>query len=380
VADLTLRYPSRTVASRVRIAAGGLDHLGAFVALTSGAIRAIIITDRNVAPLYLARARRSLRAAGVRVEDVVLPAGERTKQARPLALLWDRFAALGLGRGDAVVALGGGVIGDLAGFAAATWLRGIAWIGVPTTVLAQVDSSVGGKTGIDLAAAKNLSGAFHQPAGVLVDPGTLETLPARQRRAGLVEVVKMGMAVDASLFRWVEGNAAALASGEIDTLGEAVVRSIRVKARVVTADERETEGGPRMALNYGHTLGHALEAACDYRGILHGEAVALGMRVAARLSTSLAGLDVDARARQDALLDRLGVARRAPRVPFDRVLAAMRQDKKRVRRGVRWVLTPRIGHASVPRLIPSGLVRAACREAWSRPARDAVRSSRGGGT
>jgi 3-dehydroquinate synthase len=365
VADLVLRYPSRPATSRVRIAPGGLGRLGRFVADVAAPGRVVVVTDRNVARHHLAPALRALRAAGIAAESVVLPPGERTKSTARVAGLWERFAAAGLTRRDAVVALGGGVIGDLAGFAAATWLRGVPWIGVPTSVLAQVDSSVGGKTGIDLPAGKNLGGAFHQPAGVLVDPETLRTLPQRQRRAGLAEVVKMGMAVDASLFRWTEREALGLAAGDSDSIAGAVARSIRAKARVVIADEREVEGGRRAALNYGHTLGHALEAASGYR-LLHGEAVALGMRVSAALSVRLADLPPAARARQDALLDRLGLPRRLPDVPLARLFDAMARDKKRTHAGVRWVLTPRMGHASVPRLIHRGLVRAALREVGAR--------------
>lgn len=362
MADLILRYPPSPVASRVRIAPGGLARLGTFVARTTGARRVVIVTDRNVARHHLPAARRAVRAAGIAVETIVVPPGERSKRAAVLDGLWRHFAALGLGRGDAVVALGGGMVGDLAGFAAATWLRGIAWVGVPTSVLAQVDSSVGGKTAIDLPHGKNLVGAFHQPAGVLVDPALLATLPARQRRAGLAEVAKVGMAVDAALFRWTETHADRLARGDAASLAGAVVRAIRAKARVVRADERERANGPRTALNYGHTLGHALEAAQGYRGLLHGEAVALGMRAASALSCRVAGLSPEAAARQDALLDALGLPRRLPDVPLARVFDAMARDKKRDARGVRWVLTTRIGHASVPRLIPQGLVRAACRD------------------
>jgi 3-dehydroquinate synthetase len=265
-----------------------------------------------------------------------------------------------------VVALGGGVIGDLAGFAAATYLRGVPWVGVPTSLLAQVDSSVGGKTGIDLGAGKNLAGAFHQPAGVLVDPRVLATLPARHRRAGLAEVVKMGMAVDAGLFRFCERHVGALAAGEPAALAEAVRRAIRAKARVVLADERERDGGPRTALNLGHTLGHALEAALGYRRLLHGEAVAVGLRAATALSVRTAGLPVAERARLESLLDALGLPRRMPPLPIARLLAPMARDKKRARAGVRWVLTPRVGSASVPRLISGHLVRAVLLEAGAR--------------
>jgi 3-dehydroquinate synthase len=258
-----------------------------------------------------------------------------------------------------VVALGGGVVGDLAGFAAATWLRGVPWVAVPTTVLAQVDASVGGKTAIDLAAGKNLVGAFHQPAGVLVDSATLATLPPRQRRSGLAEVVKTGFAVDRALWDWLEARLDALTSGEPAALAGAVERSIRAKARVVIADEREREGGGRTALNFGHTLGHAIEASLGYRRLLHGEAVAIGMRAAAWLSVRVAGLAPESHVRLEAALDHLGLPARMPRVGVERLLKALRQDKKRANGEVRWVLTPRIGDASVPRAVESRLVRAA---------------------
>jgi 3-dehydroquinate synthase len=255
-----------------------------------------------------------------------------------------------------LIALGGGVIGDLAGFAASIFLRGIPFIQVPTTLLAQVDSSVGGKTGIDLPAGKNLAGAFHQPALVLADPAVLATLTVRHRRAGLAEVVKMGFATDAALFRWCERNAARLADGDPGALAEAVARSVRAKARIVRADEREREGGVRTALNYGHTLAHAYEAARGYRGVLHGEAVAVGVRFAARLSCAHAGLAERACARLDALLDRIGLPRRLRGVRASDLVRALRHDKKRGAHTVRWVLTPKMGHASVPRPLDQRLI------------------------
>jgi 3-dehydroquinate synthase len=364
-ADLQITYPASRVHSRVRVRRGALEDLGALTRRATGASRAVVVSDARIALLYGGRALRSLRRAGVAAELLIIPRGERAKRPPVLARLWERLAALGLGRRDVLVALGGGVVGDLAGFAAATWLRGVAWVGVPTSVLAQVDSSVGGKTGVDLAAGKNLVGAFHQPALVVADPDTLATLPARQRRAGLAEVAKMGMAVDAALFRWTERHAEALRAGDPGTLAAAVRAAIVVKARVVRRDEREREGGGRAALNFGHTLGHAIEAAHGYRGVLHGEAVAIGMRAAARLSVRLAGLPERDHARLAAVLDRLGLPRRMPPTSSARLHAAMRLDKKRADR-VRWVLTPRIGHASVPRPIDRRLVQATMLEVGAR--------------
>jgi len=388
MSDLVLRFPRAAQSSRIRIAAGGLDRLGAFTRGVTGAGRVVVVSDVRVAALYAPRALASLRRAGIAAELVAVPRGERSKRVATLDRLWAAFAALGLGRRDAVIALGGGVVGDLAGFAAATWLRGVPWVGVPSTLLAQVDSSVGGKTGIDLGAGKNLAGAFHQPRGVLVDPRLLLTLEARELRSGLAEVIKMGMACDARLFAWAERHAGALSRGEPRALEHAVRTSIRVKAAVVRRDEREREGGVRTALNFGHTLGHAIERARGYRGLRHGEAVAIGMRAAAALSVRAAGLEPAARERLERLLDRVGLPRRMPPTPVAALLDAMRSDKKRApsrdgagprgnargraqrgrndTRDTRWVLTPRVGHASVPRSMSGRLVRAALLEAGAR--------------
>jgi 3-dehydroquinate synthase len=355
MADRLLRYPATRVRSRVRIVRGGLDGLGAFVRAATGARHIVVVSDARVAQLYGARALRSLQAAGCSADLLRVPPGERSKSPRRLVWLWERCAALGLDRRGAVVALGGGVTGDLAGFLAATYLRGVPWVDVPTSLLAQVDSSVGGKTAVNLAAGKNLAGAFHQPVGVLVDPDVLRTLSVRQRRAGFAEVVKLGLAADR--------HADALAAGEPQALAGAVARSIRAKARVVLADEREREGGPRTALNLGHTTGHALEVVTGFRALLHGEAVALGLRVATALSVSEAGLRLEDRVRLEVLLDLFGLPWKLPPVPVGRLLDAMRGDKKRSAQTIRWVLTPRIGHASVPRLISGRLVRAALLEA-----------------
>ena len=364
MSELELRYPASPAGTRVRFAPGGLRRLGDFVRQTTSATRVLVVSDRGVAPLYAGTAIASLRRAGLAAALEVIPRGERSKNAVLLARLWNRLAEARLDRGDAVVALGGGVVGDLAGFAAATWLRGISWVAVPTTLLAQVDSAVGGKTAIDLAAGKNLAGSFHQPRGVLVDAETLGTLPARHVRAGLAEVVKMGMAVEAPLFRWIESRLDKLAAADLRTLAAAAERAVRAKARVVTRDERER--GARTALNFGHTTGHALEAALGYRRLLHGEAVAIGMRVAATLSVAAAGLSEGDRLRLDRVLDGLSLPRRVPGVPVRRLVDAMRLDKKRARGETRWVLTPRVGFASVPRQISGRLVRAALLAAGAR--------------
>jgi 3-dehydroquinate synthase len=364
--DLRLRYPGHPQRSLVRLTPGGLARLGAFVHATTGAGQVVLIADRRVDALHGAAARRSLRGAAIAHTTLRVPPGERSKSAAMLARCWDACAAAALGRDGAIVALGGGVVGDLAGFAAATWLRGVPWVGVPTTLLAQVDSAVGGKTAIDLAAGKNLAGAFHQPVGVLVDSTLLATLPARHRRAGLAEVVKIAFACDAALFAWCERHADALAAGDPAVLARAVERAVRLKARVVQADERERPDGPRTALNLGHTTAHALERVLGYRGLLHGEAVALGLRVAADLSVRAAGLAPEQRIRLEALLDHLGLPVRLPPVRVEALLAAMAHDKKRASGRVRWVLTPHGGAATVPRVLESALVRSALRGAGAR--------------
>jgi 3-dehydroquinate synthase len=363
--DRVIRFPAQPRTCRVHIHLGALDRVGTFTRLVTGATRAALVSDANVAALYAPRALRSLARAGIHVSLVTVPPGERSKAVRHLTGLWDVFSCLELDRGAAVVALGGGVVGDLSGFASATWLRGLQWVCVPTSLLAQVDSSVGGKTAIDLGSGKNLVGAFHQPSGVLVDPDTLATLPARHLQAGLAELVKTGMAVDAELFAWTERNAGRLLACDSSAMEAAVARAMRAKARIVSRDERERRGG-RTALNYGHTVAHALEAVRGYRGLLHGEAVAIGMRAASALSARCAGLPPGERARLVALLDVFGLPKRMPPTPLQSLLAAMSQDKKRLGAAVRWVLTPRVGHASLPRLIPNRMVEEALLEAGAR--------------
>jgi len=367
--DLSLEFAAAPARSRVRIARGSLARLGAFARATLSARHVVLVCDARVGRLYAATAMRSLERAGFAVDQVELPSGEAAKRPAVLAGVWEAFARTGLARDGAVVALGGGVAGDLAGFAAATWLRGVPWLAVPTTLLAQVDASVGGKTAVDLPAGKNLVGAFHQPAGVLADPDTLDTLPARHRRNGLAEVVKTGFAVDATLWRWLEPRLEALDRGELSALAGAVTRSVAAKARVVQADEREREGGRRTALNFGHTLGHAIEAVLGYEKLLHGEAVAVGMRAAGWLSVQAAGLAPESHVRLEAALDHLRLPVRMPPLDLEHLLTAMSHDKKRAKGLSRWVLTSRIGDASVPRAVESRLVRAALARVGARTAR-----------
>src|SRR5260221_5841609 len=324
--ELVLRFPAPPVRSRVRIARGALAKLGTFVRSTTDARTAVLVSDERVAKLHGVPVLRHLQRAGIAIERVTVPMGEAAKAPKVLASLWEAFAAAGLGRDGVVVALGGGAVCDLAGFAAATWLRGVPWVAVPTTVLAQVDASIGGKTAVDLDAGKNLVGAFHQPAGVLVDPDRLATLPPRQRRSGLAEVVKTGFAVDAALWKWLEAQVDALHEGAPAALDGAVTRSIVAKARVVQADEKESEGGQRTALNFGHTPGHAIESALGYEQLLHGEAVAIGMRAAAWLSVRAAMLAPESHVRLEAVLDHLRLAVRMPGLNLDTLLQPIPND------------------------------------------------------
>jgi len=265
---------------------GLLAGIGTHVAPLLKRPRTMIVTDEHVAPHYLAAVEASLDAAGVAHSALVLPAGEGTKSWDGLARLTEWLIGEGVERSDHVIALGGGVIGDLVGFACSIVKRGCAFVQVPTTLLAQVDSSVGGKTAINVPAGKNLIGAFHQPVLVLIDPTTLETLPRRELGAGYAEVVKYGLIDDAAFFAWCEANGAALLAGDSEARHKAIAHSVAAKARIVAADERETQD-VRALLNLGHSFGHALEAETGYSDrLLHGEAVAAGMVLAHEFSAA----------------------------------------------------------------------------------------------
>ena len=260
--------------------------------------------------------------------------------------MWNKLLELGADRKTLVVAVGGGVIGDLAGFAAATYARGVAFAQVPTTLLAQVDSSVGGKVGINLPLAKNIVGAFWQPVAVLIDTKTLATMPAREYRSGLAEVVKYGVILDADFFAQLERDAAALLAQRQDVLEKVIARCCRLKADVVEADERE-ETGLRAVLNYGHTFAHALEAIAGYGELLHGEAVSIGMMCAARLARRLGRIDDEFVQRQEKLLVALKLPVAVPKLDTDELMAAMVHDKKTEHGKLRFVLPTRMGHVEI---------------------------------
>lgn len=317
--------------------------------------RAALVTNVTVAPLYADRVEAALAAAGGKPFRIVLPDGEAHKNWESLDRLHGGLLAANADRRTLVVALGGGVIGDIAGFAAATYQRGVACLQVPTTLLAQVDSSVGGKTAINHALGKNMIGAFHQPRAVVVDTDTLATLPQREYAAGLAEVAKYGAIRDATFLDWIESNAECLVAREPDALRYAIGRSCAVKAAIVAEDEREE--GVRALLNFGHTFGHAIESATGYGTWLHGEAVAAGMVLAARLSARLRRIEGAQAARLERLLERLGLPVKPPPLGAERWLEFMGRDKKNREGRVTFVLLDALGAASVVPDVPEALVR-----------------------
>ncbi len=340
----TVRVGLGERAYTIHIGAGALDDVRLYAPHVAGR-RAAVITNEVVAPLYLERLERALRQAGAQPASIVLPDGEQTKDWATLERVFDRLLEARFGRDAILVALGGGVIGDLAGFAAAVYQRGVPFIQVPTTLLAQVDSSVGGKTGINHPRGKNMVGAFHQPLAVISDVATLDTLPERELRAGLAEIIKHGFALEAEFALWLEVHMEQLLQRDRAALGYAVRRSCELKAAVVALDEREA--GPRAVLNFGHTFGHAIETAQGYGAWLHGEAVAAGMVMAADLSVRLGLLERSVAARLQSLLARAGLPVSNPDIPSARLLELMRVDKKAARGRLRFILLSAPGQALV---------------------------------
>jgi 3-dehydroquinate synthase len=299
----------------------------------------LVVSNETVAPLYADKLKACL--AGRSIESVELPDGEAFKTVDTAMKVIDKLVAGSANRDTTIIALGGGVVGDIAGFAAACYMRGVAFIQVPTTLLAQVDSSVGGKTGVNHPQGKNLIGAFHQPRLVLIDIDTLKTLPDRELRAGLAEVIKIAAVADAAFFAWLENNIEALLSLDAEAIAHAVQRSCEIKAEVVAEDEREA--GRRAILNFGHTFGHAIEHLQGYGEWLHGEAVASGMIMAAQLS----GIDSADVERLRSLIVAAGLPASPPAVGAQAMLDAMGMDKKVLNKGLRFVLLDRLGHAIV---------------------------------
>ncbi len=321
---------------------------------------ALIVTDSNVAPTHAAEVQQSLVSDGWRCEMEILPAGETSKSLEMLTRVYDRLIDLNADRRTIIIAVGGGVVGDAAGFVAATFMRGLPFIQVPTTLLAAVDSSVGGKTGVNHPRAKNMIGAFYQPIGVLIDTATLETLPDREYRAGLAEVVKYGVILDAEFLSYLEHNADQINGRDPRVLRHIIARSCRLKADVVEKDEFET-AGLRAALNYGHTFGHAFEALAGYGELLHGEAVAIGMIYASRLAERRGLIDAALTRRQIDLLQKLKLPTALPdsiQLSADDIIGRMRLDKKSVSGSLRFILPIEAGTVKTFADIPESDVRA----------------------
>jgi 3-dehydroquinate synthase len=337
---------------------GALGTVGTRLRALGVGSRTVVVTDATILRLHGASVTKSLVEAGFTVTTLEVPEGEVAKTLAVAERCWDRLLAAGVDRTSTVLALGGGAIGDLAGFVAASYMRGINFVQLPTTVLAQVDASIGGKTAIDHPRAKNLIGAFHQPRLVIVDPAVARTLPAREFRSGLAEVVKHGIVLDAGYFDDVERSAAALLDRDLDTMARIIGGSCRLKAGVIERDPEE-KGELRYALNAGHTIGHALEAVTRFETWTHGEAVALGLVAEAHLAEQL-GLAASATTRrQEALLRVLGLPVRAPAVDVDAVLEAITRDKKARDGRIPFVLAPAIGAFRVVYDVAPGVVRCA---------------------
>ncbi len=300
-----------------------------------------VVTDRPVARLYAAKVLRSLKQGGFRSIKIVLPGGERAKTLRWAGVILDELVRARFERGSMVLALGGGVVGDMAGFAASIYVRGIPIVQVPTTLVAQVDSSVGGKTGVNHALGKNLIGTFHQPSQVLIDPETLGSLPRRELVAGIAEVIKYGMIYDDEFFTYLEHHMRDILNRDDVAMVNIIRQSCQIKAQVVAEDERESDR--RRILNYGHTIGHALEAATAYAQYSHGEAVAIGMALVALLSERLGYCHTEVRQRLHALLEALNLPVTYSGIPPQRLLEAMTHDKKAVNGVARFILLQDIG-------------------------------------
>jgi len=339
----------------IRIKPGVLGEIGQRLSSLGVKGKVGVVTNSIVGRLYAPGVLRSLRAAGWDASTIVLPDGERAKSMRSVSAILDSLVTARFERGSVLVALGGGVIGDLTGFAASIYMRGIPFVQVPTTLVAQVDSSVGGKTGVNHPLGKNLIGTFFQPCLVLVDPDTLRTLPPREWVAGLAEVIKYGVIADETFFAYLEQHMDRLLKLDAEPVGHVIARSCEIKASVVERDERESD--LRRILNYGHTIGHALESLGGYRKLIHGEAVAIGMVQEADLARHLGLCAPDVVERQRTLVRRAGLPDALPETTFGRLWAAMQHDKKVVQGRVYCVLPERIG-----RVVIQPLEREACRQ------------------
>lgn len=327
---------------QIHIGQSGLEDLPDLFASSLGTRHVVVISDENVAAHYLNPVTQGLSRAGNRVDSIVVAPGEKSKSIDQANQLWQRMMELKSDRSSVVVALGGGVVGDLAGFIAATFMRGVPLVQIPTSLLAQVDSSVGGKTGVNLPQGKNLVGSFLQPQFVLISAATLRTLDEANFRAGMAEVVKYGVIMDEAFFGWLEQHVDAINDRDEKVLTQLIAKCCQCKASVVEEDERETTGR-RAILNYGHTFGHAIESVYGYGSYLHGEAISIGMTCAARLAVDLSWIDSRDLDRQTQLLSALGLPVESPEGRRDELLAAMKRDKKSSGGQVQLILPERIG-------------------------------------
>ena len=340
----------------IHIGAGLLAQPALYRPHLSGG-RAAVVTSRAIADLYLERVREALAAAGASVVEILVEEGEQAKSWQSVDAISDALLAARCGRDSLLVALGGGVIGDVAGFTAAVYQRGMPFLQIPTTLLAQVDSAVGGKTAINHSRGKNMIGAFYQPLAVIADVEVLDTLPERELRAGLAEVIKYGLALDRPFTEWLEVHLDQLLARHRPALVHAIRRCCELKAQVVAADEREA--GRRALLNFGHTFGHAIEASMGFGAWLHGEGVAAGMVMAAELSLRLGLIGPADVARVRALVGRAGLPIQGPKVPAASLMQSMAVDKKAERGQIRFVVLEAIGSARLENQVPSALVREA---------------------
>lgn len=339
----------------IRIKPGILEEIGPCLSALGIQGKVGVVTNSIVGRRYAPGVLRSLRVAGLDASTIVLPEGERAKSLHSVSAILNALIKARFERGSALVALGGGVIGDLAGFVASIYMRGIPFVQVPTTLVAQVDSSVGGKTGVNHPLGKNLIGTFSQPRLVLIDPDTLRTLPPRERAAGLAEVIKYGVIADQTFFAYLEQHMDRLLKLETEPVGHVIARSCEIKASVIAQDERESD--LRRVLNYGHTVGHALESLGGYRKLIHGEAVAIGMVQEADLARHLGRCGSEVVERQRALVRRAGLPDALPETTFARLWTAMQHDKKVMQGRVFCVLPERIG-----KVVIQPLEREACRQ------------------
>ena len=346
--DITIGPGRLPAVDAIRSAAGDANHF-------------VVISDAAVVDRYASGVIDELRSADRRVTAIDVPSGETSKSVDSYRRILEAMLDNRTDRTSVVVAVGGGVVGDLAGFCAASFARGIRFVQIPTTLLAMVDSSVGGKTGINLPGGKNMVGAFWQPIAVVADTDTLSTLPDRDYRSGLAEVIKYGVIEDAVFFDWLESNVEAVNARDADALTHIIATSCRCKAAVVADDERETTGR-RAILNYGHTFAHAIEATAGYGEVLHGEAVAIGMTMAADLAVRLQRIDEATANRQRALIESLGLPTAYADADADRMIDVMAKDKKVAHGRLRFILPSRIGHVDLVGDVDRSLVVAAIRQ------------------